>query len=441
MSRRRQHSTDWRSGHALGRVLPGYGERHVRTVWFGTGETRLASLVSKDRSYKPMVKSSGGKRESDGVVVPMIAGRNPAGGKDPDFGHAGDRGTSEGMAGTARPSFPEGHLAPVKVRRLQNRLWAAAKQSKGRAFHALYDRIYRRRHSRGRRGSGSEPIVGQRGSIKSPSLRWRPMGSSACSPSSRDASVQATTTRHQCAGWRFQSPTGRSGRWASRLSRTVCASRRPSSSSNPSSRPTSCPVVWVPPKRSATDAMERLRVGFIEGNHFVFEADIENFFGQIDHERLLGLVGRAGVGPAGAQAASTVAAGRGVGQWGRHRVGHGDAPGRGDLTPLGQHLPARFRSGLGRARHRRSRPLCGRLRGAVLDPRSRPKKPSGGQPPSWVTSVFAFIWTRPEWSTSGRARKASTSSDAIFVPACPASSGSRSGSSATTSTAGRRCGP
>jgi len=69
MSRRRQHSTYWRSGHALGRVLPGYGERHVRTAWFGTGEARLRSLVSKDRSYKPMVKSSGAQRESDGVVV------------------------------------------------------------------------------------------------------------------------------------------------------------------------------------------------------------------------------------------------------------------------------------------------------------------------------------------------------------------------------------
>jgi len=44
------------------------------------------------------------------------------------------------------------------------------------------------------------------------------------------------------------------------------------------------------PKRSATDALERLRVGFIEGSQFVFEADIENFFGSIDHERLLSLV-------------------------------------------------------------------------------------------------------------------------------------------------------
>jgi RNA-directed DNA polymerase len=46
------------------------------------------------------------------------------------------------------------------------------------------------------------------------------------------------------------------------------------------------------PKRSATQAMERLRVGFIEGYRFVVEFDIANFFGEIDHERLLELVGR-----------------------------------------------------------------------------------------------------------------------------------------------------
>jgi RNA-directed DNA polymerase len=45
------------------------------------------------------------------------------------------------------------------------------------------------------------------------------------------------------------------------------------------------------PRRSATDALERIRVGFTEGNHFVFEADIRDFFGRIDHERLLSLVG------------------------------------------------------------------------------------------------------------------------------------------------------
>ncbi|MGP3921373.1 group II intron reverse transcriptase/maturase [Nonomuraea sp. 10N515B] len=41
------------------------------------------------------------------------------------------------------------------------------------------------------------------------------------------------------------------------------------------------------PKRSATQAMERLRTGFIEGRVFVVEFDIVNFFGEIDHDRLV----------------------------------------------------------------------------------------------------------------------------------------------------------
>jgi RNA-directed DNA polymerase len=46
------------------------------------------------------------------------------------------------------------------------------------------------------------------------------------------------------------------------------------------------------PKRSATMAMERLRTGFIEGQVFVVEFDIANFFGEIDHDWLLSEVGR-----------------------------------------------------------------------------------------------------------------------------------------------------
>jgi RNA-directed DNA polymerase len=46
------------------------------------------------------------------------------------------------------------------------------------------------------------------------------------------------------------------------------------------------------PRRSATQAMERLRTGFIEGHVFVVEFDIRNFFGEIDHDRLLAEVGR-----------------------------------------------------------------------------------------------------------------------------------------------------
>jgi RNA-directed DNA polymerase len=45
------------------------------------------------------------------------------------------------------------------------------------------------------------------------------------------------------------------------------------------------------PKRSAIAALEAIRVAFPRGQQFVFEADIQNFFGEIDHERLLELVG------------------------------------------------------------------------------------------------------------------------------------------------------
>jgi RNA-directed DNA polymerase len=75
---------------------------------------------------------------------------NAPGGKDPHFDHACGEGTREGMAGTARPNHPGGRepvvlpwVSTVKVPQLQRRLWAAAKQSPERRFHALYDRIHR----------------------------------------------------------------------------------------------------------------------------------------------------------------------------------------------------------------------------------------------------------------------------------------------------------
>jgi RNA-directed DNA polymerase len=292
MSRRRQHPTDWRSGHAHGRVLSGYGERHVRTVWFGTGETRLASLVSKDRSYKPMVKSSGGKRESDGVVVPLIAVSNAAGGKDPDFGHAGKRGTSEGMAGTARSIFPLGPPSLEKVRRLQNRLWAAAKQSEGRRFHALYDRIYRSDVL----WEAWERVRANRGAAGVDALTIAAVED--------DYGVERLLAELQSAL--------RAGNYHPAPLRRV-EIPKPDGTKRPLGIPTvkdrvvqqAAKIVLEPifeadflpcsfgfrPKRSAIDALEAIRVAFPRGQQFVFEADIQNFFGEIDHERLLGLVG------------------------------------------------------------------------------------------------------------------------------------------------------
>jgi RNA-directed DNA polymerase len=262
----------------------------VRKGWFGTGEARLASLVSKDRRYKPVVKSDGGQRESDGAVVLVTAGRNPALGKGPGFGHAGNGGKREGMAGAAQPNYPDGHMPAAKVRQLQNRLWAAAKQSKGRRFHALYDRAYRSDvlwEAWGR-------VLANRGAAGVDRLTL--------------AAVEAYGAERMLA--ELQEAL-RTGNYRPAPVRRVYIPK-PDGSKRPLGIPTvkdrvaqqAVRVVLEPifeadflpcsygfrPKRSATDAMERLRVGFIQGNCFVLEADIKNFFGEIDQERLLSLV-------------------------------------------------------------------------------------------------------------------------------------------------------
>jgi RNA-directed DNA polymerase len=238
-----------------------------------------------------MVKLDGAQRESDGVVVPLITVSNAVGGKGPDFGHAGDGGKREGMTGTAWSNYPGGrHVAPVKVRQLQNRLWAAAKQSSGRRFHALYDRIHRAdvlweawervRANRGAAGVdqvtlaavedyGVARLLGElardlragdyrpapvrRVEIPKPDGRMRPLGI----PTVRDRVAQAAAKLV--------------------LEPIFEADFLPCS-------------FGFRLKRSATDAMEAIRVAFPRGRQFVFEADIRDFFGSIDHDRLMAMV-------------------------------------------------------------------------------------------------------------------------------------------------------
>ena len=73
----------------------------------------------------------------------MAVQNNAAGGKDPWGGVASTGGKGEGMACGSGPNHPGGQEPDEKVRRLQRKLYVAAKQQKGRRFHALYDRIYR----------------------------------------------------------------------------------------------------------------------------------------------------------------------------------------------------------------------------------------------------------------------------------------------------------
>jgi RNA-directed DNA polymerase len=178
------------------------------------------------------------------------------------------------------------------VRQLQRRLWAAAKRSPTRRFHALYDRIHRsdvlweawKRVKRNKGAAGidretieqiersgvrefldsieSELRSGRyrakavlRRNIPKPDGRLRPLGI----PTVRDRVVQMAAKLV--------------------LEPIFEADFRPSS-------------YGFRPKRSATQALERLRkVGARGGNH-VLDADIEDFFGSIDHEKLMLLVER-----------------------------------------------------------------------------------------------------------------------------------------------------
>ena len=93
----------WRAArvHGLGR------NRRDPSAWPASG---------KDRWYKPMVKSGGGQRESEGAVVPLIGVHdNAPGGKGPHFDRAFREGKRQGMAGAARSNYPGGLLARRSV--------------------------------------------------------------------------------------------------------------------------------------------------------------------------------------------------------------------------------------------------------------------------------------------------------------------------------------
>ena len=250
-----------------------------------------------------MVKVLGGQRESEGVVVPLIGVRDAPGGKGPCFDHAREAGKREGMTGLARSNYPGRSrpvvaddeplvVSPVKVQQLQRALWAAAKQSKGRRFHALFDRVYRGdvlweawervRTNRGAAGVDRVTLVAVEDYGVDRMLR---------------------ELRHDL----------REGRYRPAPARRVDIPK-PQGGKRPLGIPTvrdrvaqaAAKIVLEPifeadflpcsygfrPKRSATMAKERLRTGFIEGYQFVVEFDIANFFGEIDHDRLMELVGR-----------------------------------------------------------------------------------------------------------------------------------------------------
>ena len=206
------------------------------------------------------------------------------------------------MVATVRPNYPGGSV-PVEpageialvatggdVQCLQRALWASAKRSPGRRFHALYDRI------------GRGDVLRE---------AWKRVRRN------RGAAGVDRVTLAAVEGYGVERMLGevqralRAGRYRPAPTRRV-AIPKPDGGSRPLGIPTVCDrvvqqatrLVLEPifeadflevshgfrPRRSATDAAERIRVAFPRGAVWVAEADIRDFFGQIDQRRLLGLV-------------------------------------------------------------------------------------------------------------------------------------------------------
>ena len=182
--------------------------------------------------------------------------------------------------------------SPVKVRELQRALWAAAKQSSGRRFHALFDRVCRSdvlweawervRANRGAAGVDRITLVAVEDYGVDRMLRE--LRGDLLSGRYRPAPARRVEIPKPRGGMRpLGIPTVRD-RVAQAAAKLVL---------EPIFEADFLPCSYgFRPKRSATAAMERLRVGFIEGVTHVVEFDIANFFGEIDHQRLLELVSR-----------------------------------------------------------------------------------------------------------------------------------------------------
>jgi RNA-directed DNA polymerase len=249
-----------------------------------------------------MVKPSGVQRESDGVVVPVIAARNAAGGKGPDFGDVEEAGKREGMAGVTRSNYPDtrsgvvaldGRPSGVKVRELQRRLWTAAKQQEDRRFHALYDRICRgdvlweawERVRRNRGAAGVDRVtlafVEDEYGVE---RMLAELQQSLRAGSYRPAPARRVDIPKPAGGSRpLGIPTVRD-RVAQQAMKIVV---------EPIFEADFLPVSYgFRPKRSATQAMETVRKAFIAGYTQVAEADIRGFFDNIDHDVLMEQVGR-----------------------------------------------------------------------------------------------------------------------------------------------------
>jgi group II intron reverse transcriptase/maturase len=221
----------------------------------------------------------------------MAATNNATGGKGPSDDRAGNEGKREGMPGMTGANHPDGRPPVDKVRQLRRQLWVAAKRQPGRRFHALFERlcrpdILRRAWELVRRNRGSAGVD------KQTFDEIEQLGVEQFLKKLED-DLRAGTYRPRAVLRRYipksdgrRRPLGiptvrdRVAQMAAKLviEPVFEADFRPCS-------------FGFRPKRKACDALEALRKQGARGEH-VLDADIRDYFEQIDHSRLMKLVER-----------------------------------------------------------------------------------------------------------------------------------------------------
>lgn len=196
------------------------------------------------------------------------------------------------MAGTTGPNNPGGRRPRDHVRELQRKLWVAAKHARGRRFHALYDHLWRRDVLRRawdlvKANRGAAGIDGQ---------------------SIRDVEALGVEGFLEALGAQLREGTYRPNLVRRRYIPKADGKRRPLGIPTIRDRVAqmAAKLVLEPifeadflpcsygfrPKRSALMALEALRERGAKGGQHVLDADIRDYFGSIDHDRLMKLVAR-----------------------------------------------------------------------------------------------------------------------------------------------------
>jgi RNA-directed DNA polymerase len=196
------------------------------------------------------------------------------------------------MAGKTGPNNPGGRRPRDKVQQLQRQLWSAAKRAAGRRFHALYDHIWRsdvlqEAWKRVRQNRGAAGVDGQSLSdVEEYGVErfLKELGSELQAGEYRPNVVRRQYIPKADGKKRpLGIPTVRD-RVAQMAAKLVL---------EPIFEADFLPCSYgFRPKRSATMALEALRKAGAKGGHHVLDADICDYFGSIDHDKLMKLVAR-----------------------------------------------------------------------------------------------------------------------------------------------------